>query len=296
MAVYSKKQLLDQQEMITVIKALTVLTTLRLNKTYQTIKEPRDLLEKISASIKRVFEIYPLDDPSYIRRKREFLQKKKGLEAKTILVFIASNQDFYGDLIFDISRLFIEDFKKTQAKAVVIGKIGRLILEKEGISSERIQYFDLDDDRPDLRIIGQILEILEGFDNVLIYHGKTESLLKQIAIKSEVLREIPQLIKPAKKYIFEPSPDAVLDFLQTQTSINNFHQRFYEAQYARLAAKRWNWTKQQMARSRFLEELTHDFLQFKKSLLQKQQQVTIFAHLQKITENPNIKNTNVYVK
>ena len=294
MAVYSKRQLLEQQEMITVVKALTALTVLRLNKTYQTIRETKELLEKINASIRRVFEIYPSNDPSYIRRKKQYMLKKQGAPQKTVMVFIAANQDFYGDLIFEISRLFIADFKKAEADAVVIGKIGRAILAREKIDSPRIRYFDLDDDRPDLRVVQEILEILEGYDKVLVYHGKTESLLRQIPIRSEVLREIPDLVKPAKKYIFEPTADEVLDFLQVQTSINSFHQRVYEAQYARLAAKRWNWTKQQMARARLLEELTHDFLKYKKSLLQKQQQVTIFAHRQNITENPNIKSTNVY--
>jgi len=293
-AVYSKRQLLEQQEMITVVKALTALTVLRLNKTYQTIRETKELLEKINASIRRVFEIYPSNDPSYIRRKKQYMLKKQGAPQKTVMVFIAANQDFYGDLIFEISRLFIADFKKAEADAVVIGKIGRAILAREKIDSPRIRYFDLDDDRPDLRVVQEILEILEGYDKVLVYHGKTESLLRQIPIRSEVLREIPDLVKPAKKYIFEPTADEVLDFLQVQTSINSFHQRVYEAQYARLAAKRWNWTKQQMARARLLEELTHDFLKYKKSLLQKQQQVTIFAHRQNITENPNIKSTNVY--
>lgn len=294
MAVYSKRQLLEQQEMITVVKALTVLTVLRLNKTYQTIRETKELLEKINALIKRVFEIYPANDPSYIKRKKQYMLKKQGAPQKTVMVFIAANQDFYGDLIFEISKLFIADFKKTEADAVVIGKIGRAILMREKVASPRIKYFDLDDDRPDLRVVQEILEILEGYDKVLVYHGKTESLLRQIPIRSEVLREIPDLVKPAKKYIFEPTADEVLDFLQVQTSINSFHQRVYEAQYARLAAKRWNWTKQQMARARLLEELTHDFLKYKKSLLQKQQQVTIFAHRQNITENPNIKSTNVY--
>ena len=296
MAVYSKRQLLEQQEIITVVKALTALTVVRLNKTYQTIRETKELLKKISASINRVFEIYPSNDPSYIKRRKQFMLKKQSATQTTVMVFIAANQDFYRDLILGISRLFIADFKKTEVDAVVIGKIGRAILNREKIESPRIKYFDLDDDRPDLRVVQQIMKILEGYDKILVYHGKTESLLRQIPIKSEVLREIPDWVKPTKKYIFEPTADEVLDFLQTQTSINSFHQRVYEAQYARLAAKRWNWTKQQMARTRLLEELTSDFLKFKKSLLQKQQQVAVFAHRQNILDNPNIKNTNVYGK
>ena len=194
MAVYSKRQLLEQQEMITVVKALTAITVLRLNRTYATIKETRKLLEKIDASIKRVFEIYPSNDPSYIKRKKQYMLKKQGAPQKVVMVFIAANQDFYGDLIFEISRLFIADFQKTQADAVVIGKIGRVILSREKIESPRIKYFDLDDDRPDLRVVQEILEILEGYDKVLVYHGRTESLLRQIPIRNQVFPQIPPFV------------------------------------------------------------------------------------------------------
>lgn len=293
MAVYSKRQLNEQHEMINIVKALTALTILRLNQTYKTIKETTALIETINASVNRVFEIHPSDDPINLKQKRRYLPRKS-LTQKTILVFIASNQEFYGDLIFDISKLFIDDFEKLATDAIVIGKIGRLICEKQKIRSEKIRFFELDDNRPDLRIMVQIIDILAGYDRVVIYHGKTESLLKQTATKSEVLAQLPFFIKAVRKYIYEPTADDVLDFLQTQTSTNSIRRHVYEAQYARLAAKRWSWTKQQMTRAKLLQELTRQFLQFKKSALQKQQQVAIFAHRQNILDNPNIKNTNIY--
>lgn len=293
MAVYSKLQLNEQQEMINIAKALTALTILRLNQTDKTIKETTAVIAQINASVKRVFEIHPSDDSLHLKQKSQYLPKKSAGE-KTILVFVASNQEFYGDLIFDISKLFIDDFKKNHADAIVIGKIGKLIIEKQKIRSGKIKYFDLDDNRPDWRVMVQILDILAGYDRVLIYHGKTESLLRQVATKSEVLAQLPYMIKAVRKYIYEPTARDVLDFLQTQTSSNSIRQHVYEAQYARLAAKRWNWTKQQMTRAKLLQELTRQFLQFKKSALQKQQQVAIFAHRQNILDNPNIKNTNIY--
>ena len=295
MAVYSKTQLLEQQEMISVIRVLTALTVIRLNRIYQTITETRELLLKIDESVKRVFEIYPSSDPMYLKKRQEFLAKKqKNAPVKTILVYVAANQDLYGDLIWNICRLFIEDFKKTGFDALVIGTLGKILLAKQNVSSSKIRFFDVDDDHPNLAVVQQILEILEGYDKVIVYHGKSESLLKQVAVKSELLKEIPEFTKPTKKYIFEPNSEEVLSFLETQVSINSFHQRIYEAQYARLAAKRWNWTKQQMARSRLLEELSRDYLKYKKSSSQKQQQVSIFAHRQNIIDDPNIRNTNIY--
>ena len=286
-----------------VVKALIAVTILRLNHTYGTIKETRTLLGKINISIervseiKKVFEISPSADPAFLKHRKEYFKKNKNVPGKTILVFLAANQDLYGNLISNIAKLFIADFKEIEADALVIGEIGREILEKAGIRSERIRYFDLDDDRPDMKVISQILAILEGYDKIFVYHGRSESLLMQVAAKSEIQSKMKiQVLKPSKKYIFEPNVTEVMDFLQTQSSVNSFHHQLYEAQYAKLSAKRWVWTRQQMARSRLLGELTKDFLRFKKSLLQKQQQVAVFAHKQNIIDNPSIVNTNIYGK
>lgn len=294
MAVYSRRQLNEQQEMIGVVRALTALTVVRLKKTYDAIQENKELLLEIDASKKRVFEVYPASDLSLKKRRSEFIDKKRRDQEKIVLVFISSSHDFYGDLIFDISKLFIADFKRTQSDAVIIGNVGKAILAREKVASSRIKFFELDDNRPNLQVLAQIFALLEEYDRILVYHGKTESLLRQSASKSEVLKQASERVKPRKKYIFEPAAFEVLDFLQIQTTVNSLHQHLNEAQYARLAAKRWNWTKQQMTRAKLLEELTRQFLQFKKSLMQKQQQVAIFAHRQNILDNPNIKNTNIY--
>ena len=113
---------------------------------------------------------------------------------------------------------------------------------------------------------------------LVIYHGKTESIYKQLVVEDAVYRQMDLYFKATKKYIFEPSADEVLEFLQHQFWVNTIHLKIFEAQSARLSARRWNWTKQQMARSRLLEELRLEFVKYKKSVLQKQQQVTLSAH------------------
>jgi len=112
---------------------------------------------------------------------------------------------------------------------------------------------------------------------VIVYHGQNESLLNQIAIKSEVLMEIPEIVKPSKKYIFEPTPLEVLNFLNRQVVVNTFNQKVYTTEVARLMARRWDWTKQQMARVELIEELYADYVRYKKQRLQKQQQVNVSA-------------------
>lgn len=276
MAVYSKKQLIEQQEIISVVRSLTGLTVLRLAQTNEILEHTKALLRRIDESIARVFEIYPSEDTS-VKKQAEFLRRSKpNLIQKPLMVFVSSNQELYGDLIISIGNLFLEDLRATDSDALVIGKIGRLIVEKANLHN-KITYFDLDDDKPDLRRVQEILAIFETYAKVVVYHGKSDSILRQTATKSELAREIPNLRKPQRRYIFEPAPEDVLDFLQIQVSINSFHQKVFEAQVARLNARRWTWTKQQLARQRLLNQLQQESANLRKELMQKQQQVTLSA-------------------
>lgn len=277
------------------VRALTAITVVRLNRTHKNISETKLIMQNIVNSVNTVFQLYPSFDPVYLKKLREYIKnRKQKTQMKTILVFIASEQDLYGDLIWNIGQLFISEFKKGTDDAVVIGKIGRSILAKEGVGSDRVQYFDLNDDKPDLKVIERIIEIVLTYERIIIFHGESESLLRQKPVKSELFTDVPQLVKFSKRYLFEPDPEEIFNFLHNKKSSLSLHQKVYEAQYARLAAKRWNWTKQQMARARLLEELRGDYLRFRRNEEQKQHQVSIFAHRQNIIDDPNIKNTNVY--
>lgn len=261
------------------MQALTALTVFRLRETARNLLATMALLRRIDESIRRVFEIYPVADPVYLKKAQEFARKKQQLlSPKPLFVFVSSNKEMFGDLMTDVAKLFIEDLAKTDNDALVIGKIGKYLLEKANLQRSNITYFELDDDRPELPTLQKIVAILEQYDRVVVYYAKNENPFRQIPTRGAVMRQFPNMVKPAKKYFFEPTPEEVLDFLQTQISINSFHQKIYEAQIARLSARRWIWTKQQLARSQILVELKREYKKYKRGVLQKQQMVTVTAH------------------
>ena len=192
------------------------------------------------------------------------------------MILISANEKTYGDLIWRICNYFISDLKASGNDALVIGTVGKELVSVENIES-KVYYYDLDDYNPNPAVIHQIISVINKYDKVIVYHGQNESLLNQIAIKSEVLMEIPEITKPSKKYIFEPTPLEVLNFLNRQVVVNTFNQKVYTTEVARLSARRWDWTKQQMARVELIEELYADYVRYKKHLLQKQQQVNVSA-------------------
>jgi len=273
MAIYSRKQLEEQQEIISVVRALTAVTVIRLTSTEKLLEKTDRVLASVNDSLRRVFEIYP----GNVSRKRH-----KILLAKPLFIFISANQELYGELINEVGLAFTDDLKKTDADGIVIGKVGRFIVEREKLRNN-ISYVDLNDDNPETEKVNFILGEVAKYEKIVVYHGKNESLLKQNVTRSEISREAATAkIKPAKKYFFEPSPEEVLEYLQDRIAVNSVYQKLYEGQVAKLSARRWNWTKQQLARQRLMNQLLRDYQRFTKSKFQKQQQVTLSA--QRLTE------------
>ena len=251
------------------------LTVLRLTITNRKLTEATKVLRRIEEALGRVFEIHPGSEIDRLNKKN---RKKKGASTslKKLMILISANEKTYGSLVWQICNFFISDLKASGNDSLVIGEVGKKLVSSENIHS-KIYYYDLDDYNPNPAVIHQIISVINQYDKVVVYHGQNESLLKQIATKSEVLLEIPEMVKPSKKYIFEPTPLEVLNFLNRQVVVNTFNQKVYSTEVARLSARRWNWTKQQMARVELIEELYADYLKYKKQLLSKQQQVNVSA-------------------
>ena len=275
MAIYSKQELQEQVEVINMVKAILALTVLRMTITNRKLTEATKVLRRIEAALGRVFEIHPGSEIDRLNRKNR-AKKSKHKPQRTLSILISANEKTYGDLVWRICNFFISDLKTSGNDALVIGEVGKKLVSSENIKS-KIYYYDLDDYNPNPQVIRQIISIINQYYKVVVYHGQNESLLNQIATKSEVLMEIPEITKPSKKYIFEPTPLEVLNFLNRQVVVNTFNQKVYTTEVARLSARRWDWTKQQMARVELIEELYADYVRYRKHLLQKQQQVNVSA-------------------
>src|SRR4030042_600695 len=225
MAIYSKIELQEQIEVINVVKALLALTVLKIQLTNRKLEEATRILKKIEEALGRVFEIHPGSEIDRLTRKAVEKQKK-GKALRKLMILISANEKTYGDLVWKICDFFIADLKASGNDALVIGKLGRDMLVAENIKS-KIYYFDLDDYNPDPVVIQQILTVINQYDKVIVYHGQNESLLKQIATKSEVLMEVPEMVNPSKRYIFEPTAIEVLNFLNRQVVVNTFNEKVY---------------------------------------------------------------------
>jgi len=192
MAQASKRQLDEQQEIVNVVKALTGVTVIRLAQTQEVLGTTRNLLDRINQSISRVFEIYPAKGKNVFNKRKQLVQKNRPyLIKEPLLIYLSANQEHYGDLIEKIGQNFIHDIQNTKSDGLVIGKIGRIFVEGANLKNT-IHYFDLDDDKPEVANINQIIKTIESYEKVIIYHGENESLLHQVPVKHEIYNIAPR--------------------------------------------------------------------------------------------------------
>ncbi len=240
---YSKKRLSEEIQGVQSVRSLT--------EVYQRISAISILQVKNSVAKTRGFLagvslVYGHAKQTYIKRAQTFINRRKDLSSlsfirrnkKGVLVFVSSNQSLYGDLITRVFKEFIKDVKETKSDSVVIGKLGRAMMEREDVNT-RVDYFELDDYKPEWTKLQEITDFIRKYEKIKIYYGEFLSIANQIPAKSDISggASLGSPIKIVKDYIFEPTPEVIMEFFETQVIANLFHQKVYEAQLARFASR-----------------------------------------------------------
>ncbi len=187
-----------------------------------------------------------------IRSSHEFFAKESGkkrgkteevspVETKKgqVLVFLSANHFFYGTLILDVWSEAYEFWKSNKPDLVVVGKTGRYLAKNYGLG-DKIFYFDLDDAKPEKSKIAEIINFIKKYKKVIVSHGRFETVMVQNPVMSDILGEVPterEGKSEIKKYLFEPTPEAVMDFFETEIMASLFNQTILEHALARYATR-----------------------------------------------------------
>ncbi len=165
---------------------------------------------------------------------RSFRQKSK----KGVLVLIASHEQYFGNLIPNVFRLWIDDLVQSGFDGIIIGGTGARLLEKENIRKDNIQTFDMPDNEPDWTTIYKIGDQIGQYEKLVVYFGKYKTVLTQIADKSDISNSMTVgQVQKVKRYLFEGSVEDVLGFFEKEVINALLQKRVYESQIARYAAR-----------------------------------------------------------
>jgi F0F1-type ATP synthase gamma subunit len=242
----NSKQLQEDLEAIGAIKSITSVyqetASLRMNQLRSGVAATREFLEGVSAVYNHAKTAYIASISRRTPKEREKLWKTLSFvrrNSKKVNVFLSANEHLYGTLILDVWGHYLNDLYHEKADAAVVGSIGKFLLGNEQIETKS-KYFELSDDKPDATQIKKVIDFISQYEEVVVYHGQMVTVLHQIPVKSEISGGISFEKRPersAKRYLFEPSPESILGFFETEIIAALFNQTILEHQLARFAAR-----------------------------------------------------------
>lgn len=232
------KEIDENLEMISTIKNIAgtyqEIANLRMRQIREKVLKNRKFFEELANTYQRIKSAYLLSFKKREAEKRGFrFRKKKG----TVVVYFSANKFFYGTLTSDIWAKILDFLKRERADLAVVGRMGKYLAEGSGFG-HKMFYFELDDVRPEEEKIKGILEFIEDYKRIIVFHGRYETALFQRPVKNEISTGLPfKKVENVKSYLFEPSPEAVLEFFETEIIATLFNQCILEHQLAKHAAR-----------------------------------------------------------
>lgn len=216
----------------TITKNYQEIANLKMNKIRQRVLNNREFIEELF----RVYTLAKRSIKKWEARKKEKLFIKG--QKKRVIVFLSSNERFYGTLILDIWREILNYLTEKEADLVVVGKIGKYLAERSGFG-HKMFYFELNDDNPEKERIKEIIQFVKNYEEIIIFHGKFQTILSQKIVQTNISGEVgsERELAKVKSYLFEPSPEAILEFFETELISAFFNQAIFEHQLSRYAAR-----------------------------------------------------------
>jgi F-type H+-transporting ATPase subunit gamma len=218
------------------------IASIRMRKVRDYVLRNRNFLSSIEAIFKDAMRYYQ-------KRLQESMKKGKVKEGekmtflahngRTVAVLVSANTGFYGNVVRDVFRKFIDDIEKEDLEVTIVGRLGRTLFleEKPNIP---YTYFELPDYGVDAEKLSEAIKHLVQYEEIRVYYGKYYSVVTQKPSTFSISAGKP-VSKDDKTtpitYIFEPSVEEILMFFETQIFASLFDQSIRESQLAKFASR-----------------------------------------------------------
>lgn len=235
--------------MVNIIKSLSQayeeISVMKIQKVRNTIFLTRDMYGELS-------KLYQIVKTSYKHKILQLMKQKKIKDAssllitakngKSISVFLSANSKLYGKIINDTFVLFSDHVSKNQGDIMIIGKVGKELIETLDATQRKYTYFDLPDSDITFDDLKSIVIHLLNYETINVFYGQFQNLVFQTPQVSNITGDQPfteaQVEEIQKQmFLFEPSLEKILEFFETQIFSALFKQTAEENQLARHASR-----------------------------------------------------------
>ena len=205
----------------TITRTYQEIANLRMNEIRQKVLNNREFIEELS-------QVYTLAKKAYLvllKKEKPFIKRK----GERVVVFLSGNERFYGTLFSDIWRELLNYLAKNKADLAVVGRMGKYLVERSGFG-HKMFYFELNDDKPEKNRLRGIIDFIKNYEEIIIFHGRFQTILSQKVVQSNISGGVTleEELEEVKSYLFEPSPEAVLEFFETELLSAFFNQTILE--------------------------------------------------------------------
>ena len=205
----------------TITRTYQEIANLRMNEIRQKVLNNREFIEELS-------QVYTLAKKAYLvllKKEKPFIKRK----GERVVVFLSGNERFYGTLFSDIWRELLNYLAKNKADLAVVGRMGKYLAERSGFG-HKMFYFELNDDKPEKNRLREIIDFIKNYEEIIIFHGRFQTILSQKVVQSNISGGVTleEELEEVKSYLFEPSPEAVLEFFETELLSAFFNQTILE--------------------------------------------------------------------
>ena len=120
----------------------------------------------------------------------------------------------------------------------VVGTFGKYLVKNDNEIDQNVTYFDLSDDKPNSIQIDKIIKHISKYEQIFVYYGKLVTVLNQLPTKEQISGGASlQQKEKGKKYLFEPSPQKIMEFFETEIIAALFNQKIFDHQLSRFASR-----------------------------------------------------------
>ncbi len=223
------------------------IAAIRMRKVKKSVLMEREFLRGLSDVFKFVemaYDTFLIKLGNLKKGKRHFLKTNN----KDVRILMSSNMGLYGEVIHKTINKYVSDVKSDKADIVVIGKVGKRVVEAL-LPGRAFQYFDFSDSGMDDDNMKRILDYILQYRNIFVYHGYFKSILNQEVVVTNVTgdiskfagfeetEEMKQEEEEQKFGFFEPSIEDVAAFFETQTLSVIFEQAMNESSLSKFASR-----------------------------------------------------------
>lgn len=244
----NKNKTASDLELIGTLKMLAEayeeVSVLKMQKVRGSVLTTRDFLDGLSSVFVDVKRNYGSRIQKLIDKKKYSPQTTFSTRAhngKVLSVFLSANSKFYGDIVSRIFDVFIADIQKKNSDILIIGKMGKELMEGSRFKKE-YAYLDLPDGDVEVSNLQPVVDMLVQYEKVDVYYGRFSNMVNQIPTMTnvsgqEILDTKDTSSESVVQYAFEPSLEQILDFFENQVFVSLFKQTVNEAELARLASR-----------------------------------------------------------